>query len=479
MKKCLPVIICGGKGERLWPRSRQSKPKVFLESIAGAHSLFQQTIQRCQAWATEPPSIITSYDLRFAALKQLVDIEASYSKLMLEKKPCDTALAIALAAFQHRDTTLLVMPADHIIESPGEFLPFLAQAQELAEQGKICVFGIAPSHASSDYGYVKLGTKIQGLDHGFEVGAFCEKPPQDVAQSYLAAGNYRWNSGIYCMKSSSYLDELARLQPQLYQEAERIFEAGEQDSGFSWCVFPSDSLSSEVKPLSIDYAVSEKTSKMALVDSSINWSDLGTWSAVLHYQKAIGEADDLGNFSTGQNHLLQSKNCLVDSSTSRAKVFLHRMQDSLVVATEDAILVSTLQESAQLKNLITHLKEQNTKELDSFVFEERPWGRFDTILDEACCKVKKIRVDPGKRLSLQKHAHRSENWVVVSGQVEVHLDGKLYLLNPSEAIFIPKGSVHSLANPSTTEPASIIEVQTGNYFGEDDIIRLDDPYKRS
>ena len=478
MKNCLPVIICGGKGERLWPRSRHTKPKVFLESIAGEQSLFQQTIQRCQAWATNPPSIITSYDLRFGVLKQLIDIEADYTKLLLEKKPCDTALAIALAAFQHRDTNLLVMPADHIIESPGEFVPFLAQAQELARIGKICVFGIAPSHASSEYGYVQLSEKIHSFDNAYEVGAFFEKPPQDVAQTYLEAGTFRWNSGIYCMQASIYLEELARFRPQLFQEATRIYNQAEQDSGFSWCVFPTDSLSSEVKPLSIDYAVSEKTSKMAIIDSSINWSDLGVWSSVLQYQKAIGKADAQGNFSTGENHLLESHNCLVDSSTSRAKVFLYGMQDSLVVATEDAILVSPLEQSTQLKNLITHLKEQNTKELDNFVFEERPWGRFDTILDEASCKVKKIRVDPGKRLSLQKHAHRSENWVVVSGQVEVHLDGKLHLLKPSEAIFIPKGSVHSLANPSATEPASIIEVQTGDYFGEDDIIRLDDPYKR-
>ena len=464
----IPVIISGGTGTRLWPLSRKNKPKQFL-SLFGESSLFQNTLIRLGGLDdVENPLIVCNTEHRFMVAEQLQTIEMSAREIILEPCARNTAPAIALAAIKALengdDPLLLVLAADHLIQNVTAFHHAIEQAKQLAEQGKLVTFGIQPQSAHTGYGYIEAVKKDQPSD----VKRFIEKPDQKTAETYLAAGNFFWNSGMFLFKASSYINELQQYHPEMVVACKKAIEKSITDLDF----IRADSDAFEQCPSdSIDYAVMEKTTKAMVVPLDAGWSDVGSWSSLW---EAFPQ-DENNNVLVGDVIIDSVTNSYIHSENRLVTVL--GLDDVVVVETHDAVMVAHKDQAQNVKNIVETLSNQNRKEVHTHRKWYRPWGSYDSVDYGKRFQVKRITVNPGASLSLQMHYHRAEHWVVVSGTAEVTRDDEVMLLGENESTFIPLGSVHRLRNPGRV-PLEIVEVQSGSYLEEDDIIRLQDSYNR-
>jgi mannose-1-phosphate guanylyltransferase/mannose-6-phosphate isomerase len=468
----IPLILSGGSGTRLWPVSRKNLPKQFL-ALAGKGTLFQQTLQRTrQLPNVAAPIVVASDDHRFLAADQLLEIGIDNATIVLEPLARNTAPAIALGALQALrrggDPLLLVLPADHLIGDTDAFLNVVQQAISLAELGWLVTFGIRPDRPETGFGYIRRAQAIDAA--GFQVDQFVEKPDLVTAESYLADGRYDWNSGMFLFKASRYLEELAEHAPQMLATVSAADAKTTADLDF---VRVDSEAFSQVPDRSIDYAVMEKTRRAAVIPVSCEWSDIGSWSALW----LTGKKDADGNLSEGDTLSIDSHNSLLRSH-DRHLLATIGIDNLIVVTTPDATLVAHRDAAQDVKRIVENLKASNRTEHSLHRVVHRPWGSYDSLESRDRFQVKRIVVKPGASLSLQKHHHRAEHWIVVSGTAEVTCNDKVFLLGENESTYIPLGSVHRLRNPGKVA-VELIEVQSGSYLGEDDIIRLDDVYGRS
>lgn len=468
----IPLILSGGSGTRLWPVSRRNLPKQFL-SLAGQGTLFEQTIRRTQAIAgVSPPIVVASEDHRFLAAEQLLEVGVKDSTIILEPLARNTAPAIALGALRaiEKDphATLLILPADHLINEPAKFLDAVKSAQELADMGWLVTFGITPDGPETGFGYISRGEPLGGA--GFKVKRFVEKPDQPTAKQYLAEGGYDWNSGMFVFKASRYLQELELHAPAMLEAVRSAYASASIDLDF---VRIDREAFAKVPENSIDYAVMEKTTRAAVVPVSCGWSDIGSWSALW----LAGERDDQGNRREGDTIAINTRNSLLRSH-DRHLIATVGVDDLIVVSTPDATLVAHRSAAQDVKHVVDQLKATDRSEHSLHRVVLRPWGSYDSLESAERFQVKRIVVKPGASLSLQKHHHRAEHWIVVSGIAEVTCDEKVFLLGENQSTYIPLGSIHRLRNPGKL-PLELIEIQSGSYLGEDDIVRFDDVYGRA
>jgi mannose-1-phosphate guanylyltransferase / mannose-6-phosphate isomerase len=463
------LIMCGGAGTRLWPASREVHPKQFL-TLFGSRSTFQDTILRVSDAALfERPIVITNTAYRFMVLEQLAEIGLE-ADILLEPMRRDSGPAIAAgAAFaqgRDSDAVVLALAADHVVRDTDAFVAACRQGLAAAEAGRIVTFGVAPERAATEYGYISPGEVISGEVRS--VAKFVEKPDQKTAAEYVRAG-YLWNSGNFMFRASVLSDEYRNVDaPSVQAVTDSVTKAG-RDLGF--VTLDPESFGS-AKATSIDYAVMEKTARAAVVPVSCGWSDVGSWHAVWE----LSDKDAQGNAAQGAAVFEDSRNCNV--STDRALVALEGVDDLVVVATQDAVLVSRQKDANGLKRLVAKLKTVAPEVTENHIKVHRPWGSYQSVDNGDRHQVKRIIVKPGGRLSLQKHHHRSEHWIVVRGAARVTVSDLVKTVHENESIYIPIGAVHRLENPGKI-PLELIEVQTGSYLGEDDIIRIEDDYQRS
>jgi mannose-1-phosphate guanylyltransferase / mannose-6-phosphate isomerase len=467
-KRIIPLIMCGGAGTRLWPASREVRPKQFLP-LFGVRSTFQDTLQRVSDPALfERPVVITNTAYRFMVLEQLAEIGLE-ADVLLEPMRRDSGPAIAAgAAFaQMRDNEAIVLAlaADHVVRDTDAFVAACRQGLIAAAAGRIVTFGVQPERAATEYGYINSGEVISGEVRA--VAKFVEKPDPVTAAGYIKAG-YLWNSGNFMFRASILLDEYRNVDAESVQAVTDSVTRAGRDLGF---VTLDAGAFGSAKAISIDYAVMEKTSRAAVVPVACGWSDVGSWHAVWE----LSDKDSQGNAAQGTAVFEDSRNCNV--STDRALVALEGVDDLVVVATQDAVLVSRQKDVNGLKRLVAKLKTLAPQVTEDHLKVHRPWGSYQSVDNGDRHQVKRIVVKPGGRLSLQKHHHRSEHWIVVRGAARVTVNELVKIVHENESIYIPIGSVHRLENPGKIL-LELIEVQTGSYLGEDDIVRIEDDYKR-
>ncbi|MDE3073606.1 MAG: mannose-1-phosphate guanylyltransferase/mannose-6-phosphate isomerase, partial [Pseudomonadota bacterium] len=455
-----------------WPVSRKNLPKQFL-ALAGNGTLFQQTIARTrQLPEVAAPIVVASEDHRFLAADQLLEAGVEGATIVLEPLARNTAPAIALGALQalqrDADALLLVLPADHLIGDTASFTAAVRQAVPLAQQGWLVTFGIRPDRAETGFGYIRRAEALD--DAGYRVEQFVEKPDLATAEAYLADGGYDWNSGMFLFKASRYLEELAALAPAMLAAVREAHAKASADLDF---VRIDRDAFAQVPDGSIDYAVMEKTRRAAVVPVSCAWSDIGSWSALW----LTGGKDADGNLREGDTLAIDSSNSLLRSHDRHLLAALG-IDDLIVVTTPDATLVAHRDRAQDVKKVVDRLKAAGRTEHSLHRVVHRPWGSYDSLEAGGRFQVKRIAVKPGASLSLQKHHHRAEHWIVVSGTAEVTCDDKVFLLGENQSTYIPLGSVHRLRNPGKL-PLELIEVQSGSYLGEDDIVRFDDVYGRA
>jgi mannose-1-phosphate guanylyltransferase/mannose-6-phosphate isomerase len=468
----IPLILSGGSGTRLWPVSRKNLPKQFL-ALAGKGTLFQQTVARTrQLPQVAAPIVVASEDHRFLAADQLLEAGIEDATIMLEPLARNTAPAIALGALQalqnDPDAVLLVLPADHLIGDTAAFVEAVRQALPLAAQDWLVTFGIRPDRPETGFGYIRRAEALDG--HGFRVEQFVEKPDLATAESYLADGGYDWNSGMFLFKASRYLEELAAHAPATLATVREAHAKASTDLDFVRIDHDAFAL---VPDKSIDYAVMEKTQRAAVIPVSCAWSDIGSWSALW----LTGDKDADGNLREGDTLAVDTRNSLLRSH-ERHLLATVGVDDLIVVTTPDATLVAHRDAAQDVKKIVERLKAADRSEHSLHRVVYRPWGSYDSLEEGQRFQVKRIVVKPGASLSLQKHHHRAEHWVVVSGTAEVTCDDKVFLLGENQSTYIPLGSRHRLRNPGKL-PLELIEVQSGSYLGEDDIVRYDDVYGRA
>jgi mannose-1-phosphate guanylyltransferase / mannose-6-phosphate isomerase len=467
-RRIIPLIMCGGAGTRLWPASREVRPKQFLP-LFGARSTFQDTMLRVSDTKLfERPIVITNTAYRFMVLEQLAELGLE-ADVMLEPMRRDSGPAIAAGAtfaeLRDKDAILLALAADHVIGDAGAFIAACRQGLTAAEAGRIVTFGVEPERAATEYGYISLGEQVSGEVRA--VMKFVEKPDPMTAAEYVKAG-YLWNSGNFMFRASVLLDEYRNMDAESVQAiTDSVIKAG-RDLGF---VTLDASAFGSAKAISIDYAVMEKTSRAAVVPVACGWSDVGSWHAVWE----LSDKDSQGNAAQGTAVFEDSRNCNV--ATDKALVALEGVDDLVVVATQDAVLVSRQKDADGLKRLVTKLKTIAPQVTEEHLKAHRPWGSYQSIDMGERHQVKRIVVKPGGRLSLQKHHHRSEHWIVVRGAARVTVNELVKIVHENESIYIPIGATHRMENPGKI-PLELIEVQTGSYLGEDDIIRIEDDYQR-
>lgn len=460
--------MCGGSGTRLWPASREGRPKQFI-SLFGERSTFQDTLRRVSDPALfARPIVITNFAYRFMVREQLSEIGLD-ADVLLEPVKRDSGPAIAAgAAFgaqRDPDAIVLALAADHVVTDAPAFVAACNTGLDAAEAGRIVTFGVRPEGPSVEYGYIKP----DGSDNGAvrQVAQFVEKPDLPTAERYVADG-FLWNSGNFMFRASTLLDEYRTVDAGSVETIERAVASAGQDLGF----FILDRAAFEAaKPISIDYAVMEKTSRASVIAVSYGWSDVGSWRAVWE----LSDKDDDGNAARGSAVFQQSRNCSVTSD--KALVALQGVDDLIVVATQDAILVTRHDGGNGMKRLVAKLKTVAPGVTEEHISVHRPWGSYQSLDAGDRHQVKRIVVKPGGRLSLQKHHHRSEHWIVVRGTAQVIVDDLVKTVHENESIYIPIGATHRLENPGKIT-LELIEVQTGSYLGEDDIIRFDDDYRR-
>lgn len=468
-RRIIPLIMCGGAGTRLWPASREVHPKQFL-SLFGARSTFQETLLRVSdAGLFERPIVITSETYRFMVLEQLAEVDRE-ADVLLEPMRRDSGPAIAAgAAFaQSRDSEAIVLAlaADHMVRDTQAFVAACRAGLAAAEAGRIVTFGVKPERPATEYGYINPGEVAAGEVR--VVAKFVEKPDASTAAGYIDAG-YLWNSGNFMFRAGVLLDEYRNVDAESVASVEQSVAMAARDLGF----VKLDAAAFEAaKAISIDYAVMEKTSHAAVVPVACGWSDIGSWRQVWE----LSDKDSLGNAARGAAVFEDSRNCNV--STDRALVALEGVDDLVVVATQDAVLVSRQKDANGLKRLVAKLKVAAPEVTESHIKVHRPWGSYQSVDNGDRHQVKRIIVKPGGRLSLQKHHHRSEHWIVVRGTALVTVNELIKTVHENESIYIPIGAVHRLENPGKIQ-LELIEVQTGSYFGEDDIVRIEDDYQRT
>jgi mannose-1-phosphate guanylyltransferase / mannose-6-phosphate isomerase len=467
----IPVIMCGGAGTRLWPVSRESMPKQFVPLVE-ARSTFQQVLGRIgDATTFDRPIVITHSDFRFIAAEQMRECGIE-GDIVLEPIRRDSAMAVGvaavLAAARDPASTAIVLAADHVVRDPEAFVGACRDAMSAAANGRIVTFGIRPTFPATNYGYIRPGAKLDG-GSAFAVDAFVEKPDAATAARYIA-DRYLWNSGNFLFRADVMLGEIARFEPDIAAAAKAAVGGMTKDLDF--LRLPAEAFAQAPRK-SVDYAVMERTERAAVVPLDCGWSDVGSWSAVWD---ALGHDAD-GNAATGSVVFLDSRNSLAHSDEATL-IAVVGVDNLVVVATPDAVLVTSRDKAEQVKDLVERLKAQNREQATTHLRVYRPWGYYQGVDAGARYQVKRIVVNPNAMLSLQKHHRRSEHWVVVRGVAEVTIGSDIRTIAENESIYIPIGGVHRLANPGTT-PLELIEVQVGDYLGEDDIIRLTDQYGRN
>ena len=475
MSQLVPVILSGGSGSRLWPLSRSLRPKQFL-GVTDEATLFQLTLNRLKGIIQDgtpmSPIVVANDDHRFLVGEQCREMGVQPLSIVLEPVARNTAPAIAaaaLAAKEHgQDPILLVLPSDHIFANVPAFHHAVRFGLRAADAGSLVTFGIVPTHPETGYGYVKAAKALKS-DEAVAVSRFVEKPDLATAQSYLKEGSYAWNSGMFMFKASVFLQELALANPSMLKACEQAWSKAKKDLEFvrldkeSFSASPSDS---------VDYAVMEKTKKAVVVPLDAGWSDVGAWSAVWQ----VLPQDAQGNATRGDVMLEGTNNSYVHADSRL--VALIGMDDVVVVETTDAVLVAHKDRAQDVKKIVDRLKAQKRTEVDLHREVFRPWGSYDSVDSGERFQVKRITVKPGAKLSLQMHHHRAEHWVVVSGTAKVRLGDEFKLVTENESVYIPVGVTHSLENPGKV-PLHLIEVQSGSYLGEDDIVRFEDLYGRA
>ena len=460
----IPVILCGGSGTRLWPISRKLYPKQFI-SLVNDKTLFQDTILRLPKEAANP-IIICNEDYRFLAAEQLRQINKDSNGIILEPIGKNTAPAIALAALNNgNDPLLLVLPADHIIEDKEYFNKLVLEAVPLAESGKLVTFGVIPTEAHTGYGYIKGGRR---LNVGLTVDQFVEKPSTQDAKQYFESGKYYWNSGIFLFKASRYLEELNKFRPDIYRACKESMLGAKSGLNF----LRIDKASFEECPNeSVDYAVIENTADAGVIPMDTGWSDVGSWSSLWD----ITSKDHNGNVIHGDVIIHNSTNSFIRSDDKMVAAI--GIDNLVIVATKDVVMISNKDSVQDVNTIAKQLKDSKRTEWEIHREVYRPWGKYDSIDYGNRYQIKRITVKPGAALSLQKHQHRAEHWIVLVGTAKVTKGKEILLLAENESVYIPIGEVHALENPGEDD-LELIEIQSGMYLGEDDIIRLQDRYGR-
>ncbi|KKF89858.1 MULTISPECIES: mannose-1-phosphate guanylyltransferase/mannose-6-phosphate isomerase [Stenotrophomonas] len=467
MSSIQPVILSGGSGTRLWPLSREAYPKQFLP-LAGELTMLQATWKRVAPIAARGPLVIANEEHRFVAAEQLQQVGAEPAAIILEPVGRNTAPAIAVAALEATrdggDALLLVLPSDHVINNETAFRSAVQAAAAAAEAGKLVTFGIVPTGPETGYGYIKAADG-QGLR---AVERFVEKPDLGTATRYVSSGQYYWNSGMFLFKASRYLQELERFQPAMLAGSRRAWQQARRDADFTrldkeaFTAVPSDS---------IDYAVMEKTADAVVIPLDAGWNDVGSWTAL----RDVSQQDGDGNAHQGDVIAIDCRNTY---AYAQRLVALVGLDDVVVVETDDAVLVGKADRMQEVKTVVAQLKAEGRSEATWHRKVYRPWGAYDSIDNGERFQVKRITVKPGGTLSLQMHHHRAEHWIVVSGTAEVTRGDEVILLSENQSTYIPLGVTHRLRNPGKL-PLELIEVQSGSYLGEDDIVRFEDTYGRS
>ncbi|WP_423156645.1 mannose-1-phosphate guanylyltransferase/mannose-6-phosphate isomerase [Stenotrophomonas maltophilia] len=467
MSSIQPVILSGGSGTRLWPLSREAYPKQFLP-LAGELTMLQATWQRVAPLAARGPLVIANEEHRFVAAEQLQQVGAEPAAIILEPVGRNTAPAIAVAALEATrdgaDALLLVLPSDHVITDEAAFRSAVQAAASAAEAGKLVTFGIVPTGPETGYGYIKAadGQGVRAVER------FVEKPDLETATGYVSSGQYYWNSGMFLFKASRYLQELERFQPEMLARSRQAWQQARRDADFTrldkdaFTAVPSDS---------IDYAVMEKTADAVVIPLDAGWNDVGSWTAL----RDVSQQDGDGNAHQGDVIAIDCRNTYAYAQRLVAMVGL---DDVIVVETDDAVLVGKADRMQEVKTVVAQLKAEGRSEATWHRKVYRPWGAYDSIDNGERFQVKRITVKPGGTLSLQMHHHRAEHWIVVSGTAEVTRGSEVILLSENQSTYIPLGVTHRLRNPGKL-PLELIEVQSGSYLGEDDIVRFEDTYGRS
>ncbi|SDR14485.1 mannose-1-phosphate guanylyltransferase [Pseudomonas grimontii] len=467
----IPVILSGGMGSRLWPLSRQLNPKQFLSLVDTDLSLLQATIQRLEGLDIRTPRLVCNEEHRFLAAEQLRKLGLEDANILLEPVGRNTAPAVALAALQAtaggKDPLLLILPADHTIKDVGAFQASISSAIPLALDGKLVTFGVVPTYPETGYGYIEKGERVG--ECGFHVTRFVEKPDLVLAEQYLLANAFFWNSGMFLFRASRYLEELEKFRPQILSVCIEALKNGTQDSSFTrvdralFAACPEDS---------IDYAVMERTDEAVMVAMDAGWSDIGSWSAL----SDTFAKDAEGNVFKGDVLAQNTFNTYVHANSRLIATV--GVEDLVIVETNDAILVAHKDQVQDVKKIVERLKQSDRHEYVNHREVYRPWGMYDSIDKGQRYQVKRITVQPGAKLSVQMHHHRAEHWIVVSGTAKVTNGEKTYLVTENQSTYIPIGQVHALENPGVI-PLELIEVQSGSYLGENDIVRFEDKYGRA
>ena len=459
------VIMAGGSGTRLWPLSRAAHPKQFLK-LHGKDTMLQATVKRLSVLDIKSSITICNEDHRFFVAEQLREID-KLGSIILEPVGRDTAPAIALAALYAKDDPLLlVLAADHVIQDKAAFKAAVMRAVPLAKAGKLVTFGIVPSDPQTGYGYIKRGND---LGEGFKVDEFVEKPSLEVAKGYISSGEYYWNSGMFLFRASRYLEELEKFRPEILEKCKLSMNEIKADLDF---LRVNKEIFESCPAKSVDYAVMEKTSDAVVVPMDAGWSDIGSWSSLWD----ISQKDYDGNSTLGDVILHNTYNSYV--KTDRKLVAVIGVNDLVIVSTKDALMVAHKDSVQDVKIITELLKTSERSEWELSREVHRPWGKYDCVDSADGYQVKRLTVNPGAKLSVQMHHHRSEHWVVVAGQARVHYGAESHDLKVNESTYHGKNVVHALENPGNS-PLELIEVQVGDYLGEDDIVRFSDNYGRS
>ena len=467
-----PVILSGGSGTRLWPLSRKALPKQLLK-LASEHSMLQETVMRAQGEGFAAPLVICNQEHRFLIAEQLRSAGIAGGKIMLEPIGRNTAPAAAVAALkvveEYPDGLVLLMPSDHVVLNRTAFQEAVAAARKAAEAGALVTFGIKPSGPETGYGYIRSGAPLASAPGAFAVDRFVEKPDRVTAAAYVASGDYFWNSGMFLFRAAAFLDELRRLQPRILECCGDALAHAHRDMDFirlgepAFVACPSDS---------IDYAVMEHAASAAVVPVDMGWNDVGSWQSLWD----IAQRDAEGNAVSGNVLTERARNSYLRSEGPLLAAL--GVEDLVVVATKDAVLVSHRDSAQDVKKIVDQLERRGSDRHVLHPVVHRPWGSYESIDTGVNFQVKHIVVKPGEKLSLQMHHHRAEHWVVVEGTALVTCDERQFLLQANESTFIPLGARHRLENPGKT-PLRLIEVQSGSYLGEDDIVRFEDTYGRA
>lgn len=468
----VPVVLAGGTGSRLWPLSRSAYPKQLLPLVSG-QTMLQDTVMRAQAiGAHVSPLIICNQEHRFLVAEQLQQIGIDKPAIILEPMGRNTAPAVAIAA-QHLlngrdDPILLIMPADHVIKDMDAFRAAVLRAEKYAAAGKLVTFGVTPTQPETGYGYIQAGTQLN-QDDAFEVSKFIEKPDLATANKYVSSGDYYWNSGMFMFRASTFLAELTLHAPDILDVCRNAVAHMTQDLDF---IRLNKDIFATCPNISIDYAVMEKTQDAVLIPLNTGWSDVGSWSALWE----VHETDEKGNFTLGDVVTEQVSNSYLRAESRMLAVV--GVTDHIVIETADAVLVAHKSNAQAVKNMVDRLKQKQRSETDLHRRVYRPWGSYESIDKSDCFQVKHITVKPNASLSLQLHHHRSEHWVVVKGIAEVTRGTEVFTIKENESTYIPVGVKHRLRNAGV-DNLELIEVQSGSYLGEDDIVRFEDVYGRA